>query len=123
MLSPTIYLRSHSSLPTGLSIKQEILNMEWNSIEEISNLDLMALLHSHHWHYICIQRPHTCVGMAKTPQRATSRAIQQGLRQICPAFNAVEISPGLVSRFGSIYFAKVTLYSRQIQRGFPGVAV
>jgi len=123
MLSPTIYLRSHSALPTGLSIRQEFLNMQWNSLDEMSSLDLRALLHSHHWHYICMQRPQTCVGMAKTPQRATNRAIQQGLRQICPAFNAVEISPGPVSRFGSIYFAKVTLYSRQIQQGFPGVAV
>jgi hypothetical protein len=122
MPHPSIFLRSNSPLPHGLNIKQEVLSEQWNALSEISSLDLVALLSAHRWLYIRMQKPHSCIGMAVTPDKATSSAILYGLHEMSTVFNAVEVEFGPVLRYGMIYFSRIILYSSQIQQDLPKAA-
>ena len=68
------------------------------------------------WHFMFLQTAHSRVGIGRTAESATSKAMTLALGQTEGRFNAAELGLVKVSRYLGFHVARATIYTRHIQQ-------
>lgn len=102
-------------LPDGLLLQQSNVDADWNSVMDISGLDLSTLVQQHGWHCIWLAGGFSRCSVGRTPEAASSKAIRTALEAISMRFNAAEIDSLRVASYRGFYLARVTMRTRHIQ--------
>lgn len=111
-----MFLRVGCSLPDGLGLKQQHFSESWMSVENMLSPVLDVGLRAKGWHFMWLEGAHSRLGIGRTEQSATGRAITLVLNQIKGSLNAAELDSINVSRYPGFWIAKGTLHARQIQQ-------
>jgi hypothetical protein len=116
MSAPTVFLRKRCLLPPGLHLPQIGVNEDWNSVMGLAGWELSACVQARGWHCMWLSGGFSTVGLGRTVESASSKAIQAGLHAILPQFNAAEIEMIRVASYNGFSIARVKIHARQIQQ-------
>ena len=86
------------------------------SVENATAATLDAQVRSAGWHFMFLQTAHSRVGIGRTAESATSRAMALALKQTEGRFNAAELGLVKVTKYPGVHVARATLHTRQIQQ-------
>lgn len=111
-----IFLRTGCILPDGIGLIQRQFGENWMSIENATAATLDVGIRNAGWHFMCLQTAHSRVGIGRTAEAATDKAMALALKQTEGRFNAAELGLVKVRRFPGFYVARATLHTRQIQQ-------
>ena len=111
-----MFLRTGSILPIGMALKQTRFDEKWMSVENVTSASLDAQVRSAGWHFMFLQTAHSGIGIGRTVEAATNKAMALALKQTEGSFNAAGLGLIKVTRFPGLYVAKATLHTRQIQQ-------
>ena len=116
MNNAVVYLRKQSVLPAGLSLLQDTLDDEWNSVPDISGWDLNDRVLEQGWHCIWVSGEYSRIGIGRSPETASAKAILATLDAVAGLYNAAEIDSISVASYLAFSVARVTIHARQIQK-------
>jgi hypothetical protein len=111
-----MFLRTGCILPDGMGLIQTRFGEKWMSVENATAATLDARVRNAGWHFICLQTAHSRLGIGRTAESATSRAMALVLNQTEGRFNAAELSLVKVTRYLGFHVARATLHTRQNQQ-------
>lgn len=111
-----IFLRAGCILPVGMELIQTRFDEKWMLVENATAATPDARVRNAGWHFMFLQTAHSRVGIGRTAESATSKAIALALKQTEKRFNAAELSAIKVTRYPGFHIAKATLHIRQIQQ-------
>ena len=111
-----IFLRKGCSLPRELALIQEPFGEKWTSVEDTTAVALDIKLRNADWHFMWLTEAHSCLGIGRTAELASSNAIVLALKKVQQRFNAAELSQLKITKYPGFQVAKVELHPRQIQR-------
>lgn len=112
-----MFLRTGSVLPDGMELTQTRFDEEWRSVENATAATLDSRIRNAGWHFMCLQTAHSRVGIGRTAESATSKAMARALKQTEGGFNAAELGLVKVTRYPGFHVARATFHTRQIQQG------
>jgi hypothetical protein len=111
-----MFLRTGCILPAGMELVQTRFDEKWLSVENATAATLDAQVRSMGWHFMFLQSAHSRVGVERTAELATSKAMVRALKQTEDRFNAAELGLVKVTRYPGFHIARATLHTRQIQQ-------
>ena len=111
-----MFLRTGCILPDGMDLIQTRFDEKWMSVENATAAILDARIRNAGWHFMFLQTAHSRLGIGRTAESATSKAMALALKQTEGRFNAAGLGLIKVTRFPGLYVAKATLHTRQIQQ-------
>jgi hypothetical protein len=111
-----MFLRTGCILPAGMELVQTRFDEKWLSVENATAATLDAQVRSMGWHFMFLQTAHSRVGVGRTAELATSKAMVRALKQTEDRFNAAELGLVKVTRYPGFHIARATLHTRQIQQ-------
>jgi hypothetical protein len=111
-----MFLRTDCVLPDGMELLQRQFGEKWMSVENVTAATLDARVRNAGWHFMWMQTAHSRLGIGRTAESVTSKAIALALKQTEGRFNAAELGVVKVTRYPGFYVARVTLHTRQIQQ-------
>ena len=111
-----IFLRTGCILPDGMALIQRRFAENWMSVENETAATLDLEIRNAGWHFMCLQTAHSRVGIGRTAEAATNKAMALAPKQTEGRFNAAELGSVKVTRFPGLYVARATLHTRQIQQ-------
>jgi hypothetical protein len=111
-----MFLRTGCILPAGMELVQTRFDEKWLSVENATAATLDAQVRSMGWHFMFLQTAHSRVGVERTAELATSKAMVRALKQTEDRFNAAELGLVKVTRYPGFHIARATLHTRQIQQ-------
>jgi hypothetical protein len=111
-----MFLRTGCILPAGMELMQTRFDEKWMSVENATAATLDAQVRSMGWHFMFLQTAHSRVGVERTAELATSKAMVRALKQTEDRFNAAELGLVKVTRYPGFHIARATLHTRQIQQ-------
>jgi hypothetical protein len=112
-----MFLRTSCSLPIGMKLLQTRFDEKWMSVEDANAATVDARVRSAGWHFMFLQTAHSRVGIGRTVESATSKAVTLALKQTEGRFNAAELGLVKVTRYPGFHVVRATLHTRQIQQG------
>jgi hypothetical protein len=86
------------------------------SVENAAPAQLGLAVRDAGWHFMWIEKACTRIGWGLSDEAAITRAITRGLTQTGARFDAAELSFVQISSYLGLYIAKVTIYTRHIQK-------
>jgi hypothetical protein len=110
-----IFLRTGCILPHGMELIQKRFDEKWMSVENATAAALDVRVRNAGWHFMCLQTAHSRVGIGRTAESATSKAMALALKKTDVRFNAAELGLVKVTRYPGFHVARLTLHTRQIQ--------
>jgi len=110
-----MFLRTGCSLPPKLALIQEPFCQSWATAESTSAASLDIGLRKAGWHFMWLTEAHSCIGIGRTAESASSKAITTGLKKIHLRFNAAELDLLKITKYPGFHVARVILRTRQIQ--------
>ncbi len=111
-----MFLRTGCILPDGIGLIQRRFGENWMSVENATAATLDVGIRNAGWHFMCLQTAHSRLGIGRTAESATNKAMALALKQTEGRFNAAELGAVKVTRFPGLYVARATLHTRQIQQ-------
>jgi hypothetical protein len=111
-----MFLRTSCVLPDGMNLIQTRFDEKWMWVENVTASTLDAQVRRAGWHFMFLQTMHSRVGIGRTAESATSKAVAQALKQTEGRFNAAELGLVKVTRYPGFHVARATLHTRQIQQ-------
>jgi hypothetical protein len=111
-----MFLRTDCLLPDGMGLIQKQFGEKWMAVENATAATLDVRIRNAGWHFMCLQTAHSRVGIGRTAESATSRAMALALKQTEGRFNAAELGLVKVTRYPGFHVARATLHTRQIQQ-------
>ena len=111
-----MFLRTGCILPDGIGLIQTRFGENWMSVENATAITLDVGIRNAGWHFMCLQTAHSRVGIGRTAEAATNKAMTLALKQTEGRFNAAELGLVKVTRYPGFYVARATLHTRQIQQ-------
>jgi hypothetical protein len=111
-----MFLRTGCILPVGMELIQTRFGEKWMSVENATAATLDVGIRNAGWHFMCLQIAHSRLGIGRTAESATNKAMTLALEQTEGRFNAAELGLVKVTRFPGLYVARATLHTRQIQQ-------
>jgi hypothetical protein len=112
----SMFLRTDCVLPDAMGLIQRRFGERWVSVENATGATLDVQVRDAGWHFMYLLVAHSRVGLGRTVESATSRAMTRALTQTEERFNAAELGPVRVKRYPGFYVARATLHTRQIQQ-------
>jgi hypothetical protein len=116
MKQDAMFLRTDCILPEGMGLVQRRFGEKWMSVENVTSATLDARVRSAGWHFMWLQTAHSRLGIGRTAESATSKAVALALKQTEGRFNAAELGVVKVRRYPGFHVARATLHTRQIQQ-------
>jgi hypothetical protein len=107
-----MFLRTGCILPGGMELTQRRFGEKWMSVENATAATLDALVRNAGWHFMCLQTAHSRLGIGRTAESATSKAMALALNQTEGRFNAAELGLLKVKRYLGFHVARATLHTR-----------
>jgi hypothetical protein len=86
------------------------------SVENATATSLDVRVRNAGWHFMCSQTAHSSVGIGRSAESATAKAMALALKQTERRFNAAELDLVKVTRYPGFHVARATLHTRQIQQ-------
>jgi hypothetical protein len=86
-----MFLRTGCILPDGMELTQRRFGEKWMSVENATAATLDARVRNAGWHFMCLQTAHSRLGIGRTAESATSKAMALALNQTEGRFNAAEL--------------------------------
>jgi hypothetical protein len=111
-----MFLRTDCLLPDGMGLIQKQFGEKWMAVENATAATLDVRIRNAGWHFMCLQTAHSRVGIGRTAESATSKAMALALKQTEGRFNAAELGLVKVTRYPGFHVARATLHTRQIQQ-------
>jgi hypothetical protein len=111
-----MFLRTDCLLPDGMGLIQKQFGEKWMAVENATAATLDVRIRNAGWHFMCLQTAHSRVGIGRTAESATSKAMALALKQTEVRFNAAELGLVKVTRYPGFHVARATLHTRQIQQ-------
>ena len=111
-----MFLRTGCILPDGMELTQRRFGEKWMSVENATAATLDARVRNAGWHFMCLQTAHSRLGIGRTAESATSKAMALAFNQTEGRFNAAELGLVKVTRYLGFHVARATLHTRQIQQ-------
>src|ERR1700709_2547570 len=111
-----MFLRTGCILPDGMELTQRRFGEKWMSVENATAATLDARVRNAGWHFMCLQTAHSRLGIGRTAESATRKAMALALNQTEGRFNAAELGLVKVTRYLVFHVARATLHTRQIQQ-------
>ena len=111
-----MFLRTDCLLPDGMGLIQRQFGEKWMSVENAKAATLDVRIRNAGWHFMCLQTAHSRVGIGRTAESATNKAMALALKQTEGRFNAAELGLVKVTRYPGFHVARATLHTRQIQQ-------
>jgi hypothetical protein len=111
-----MFLRTGCILTDGMGLVQTRFGENWMSVGNATAATLDGRIRNAGWHFMCLQTAHSRVGIGRTAESATSKAMVLALKQTEGRFNAAELGLVKVTRYPGFYVARATLHTRQIQQ-------
>jgi hypothetical protein len=111
-----IFLRTGCALPAGLELTQRRFSEKWMSVENATAATLDVRIRNAGWHFMFLHAAHSRVGIGRTAESATIKAMTLALGQTEGRFNAAELGVVKVSRYPGFHVARATIHTRQIQQ-------
>jgi hypothetical protein len=111
-----MFLRTDCLLPDGMGLIQKQFGEKWMAVENATAATLDVRIRNAGWHFMCLQTSHSRVGIGRTAESATSKAMALALKQTEGRFNAAELGLVKVTRYPGFHVARATLHTRQIQQ-------
>jgi hypothetical protein len=111
-----MFLRTGCILPDGMDLVQTRFDEKWMSVENATAATLDARVRNAGWHFMCLQTAHSRLGIGRTAESATSKAMALALNQTEGRFNAAELGLVKVTKCLGFHVARATLHTRQIQQ-------
>jgi hypothetical protein len=111
-----MFLRTGCILPGEMQLTQRRFGEKWMSVENATAATLDALVRNAGWHFMCLQTAHSRLGIGRTAESATSKAMALAFTQTEGRFNAAELGLVKVTRYLGFHVARATLHTRQIQQ-------
>jgi hypothetical protein len=111
-----MFLRTGCILPVGMELIQTRFDEKWMSVENATAATLDAQVRNAGWHFMFLQTAHSRVGIGRTAESATTKAMALALKQTEGRFNAAELGLVKVMRYPGFHVARATLHTRQIQQ-------
>lgn len=112
----TMFLRTGCILPGGMDLIQTRFAENWMSVENATAAILDVKIRNSEWHFMYLQTAHSGVGIGRTAEGATSKAMGLALKQTEGRFNAAEVDMVKVTRFLGFHVARATLHTHHIQQ-------
>jgi hypothetical protein len=111
-----MFLRTDCLLPDGMGLIQKQFGEKWMAVENATAATLDVRIRNAGWHFMCLQTAHSRVGIGRTAESATCKAMALALKQTEGRFNAAELGLVKVTRYPGFHVARATLHTRQIQQ-------
>ena len=111
-----MFLRTSCVLPVGMNLIQTRFDEKWMSVENATASTLDPQVRRAGWHFMFLQTMHSRVGIGRTAESATRKAVAHALKQTEGRFNAAELGLVKVTRYPGFHVARATLHTRQIQQ-------
>jgi len=111
-----MFLRTGCILPDGMELIQTRFGENWMSVGNATAAMLDTRVRNAGWHFMWMQIAHSRVGIGRTAESATSKAIALALKQAEGRFNAAELGLVKVKKYPGFHVARATLHTRQIQQ-------
>jgi hypothetical protein len=111
-----MFLRTDCLLPDGMGLIQKQFGEKWMAVENATAATLDVRIRNAGWHFMCLQTSHSRVGIGRTAESATGKAMALALKQTEGRFNAAELGLVKVTRYPGFHVARATLHTRQIQQ-------
>ena len=111
-----MFIRTDCILPDGMGLIQTRFGEKWMSVENATATTLDIKIRNAGWHFMFLQTAHSRVGIGRTAESATSKAMTLALGQTEGRFNAAELGLVKVSRYLGFHVARATIYTRHIQQ-------
>jgi hypothetical protein len=111
-----MFLRTGCILPDGMELRQTQFGENWMSVENATAATLDKRIRNAGWHFMCLQTAHSRLGIGRTAESATSKAMALALKQTEGRFNAAELGLVKITRYLGFHVARATLHTRQIQQ-------
>jgi hypothetical protein len=111
-----MFLRTGCVLPDGLELTQKRFNENWMSVENATAATLDVWIRNEGWHFMFLHAAHSRLGVGRTAESATNKAMARALKQTEGRFNASELGLIKVTRYPGFHVARATLHARQIQQ-------
>ena len=89
-----MFLRTGCILPDGIGLIQRRFGENWMSVENATAATLDFGIRNAGWHFMCLQTAHSRVGIGRTAEAATNKAMALALKQTEGRFNAAELGCG-----------------------------
>ena len=86
------------------------------SVENATAVTLDTRIRNAGWHFMFLQTAHSRLGIGRTAETATSKAMDLALKQTEGRFNAAELGLVKITKYPGFYVARATLHTRQIQQ-------
>ena len=112
-----MFLRTGCILPDGMDLIQTRFDEQWMSVENATAATLDTRIWNAGWHFMFLQTAHSRLGIGRTAESATSKAMALALKQTEGRFNAAELGLGKVTRYPGFHVARATLPTREVQQG------
>ena len=93
-----MFLRTGCILPDGMELIQTRFDEKWMSVENATAATLDARIRNAGWHFMFLQTAHSRLGIGRTAESATSKAMALALKQTEGRFNAAELGLVKVTR-------------------------
>jgi hypothetical protein len=87
------------------------------SVENANAATLDARIRNARWHFMFLQTAHSRLGIGRTAESASSKAMALALKRTEGRFNAAELGLVEITRYPGFHVARATLHTRQIQQG------
>lgn len=116
MSTARVYLRKQCILPPDIDLQQSSVDEDWNAVPEISGYDLNDRVLEKGWHCIWVSGEYSRVGIGRSPEAASSKAVRATLNAVSGSWNAAEIDSISIASYMAFSVARVTIHARQIQK-------
>jgi hypothetical protein len=117
-----VYLRQQCQLPPNIDLQQNSVDEEWNAVANMTGWDLNDRVLEQGWHCIWVSGPYSRVGIGRSPEEASSKAILATLNAVSASWNAAEIDSISIASYMAFSVAKVTIHARQIHKDYALVS-
>jgi hypothetical protein len=99
-----------------MELIQTRFDEKWMSVENATAATLDARIRNAGWHFMFLHTAHSRLGIGRTAESATSKAMALALKRTESRFNAAELGLVKITRYPGFHVARATLHTRQIQQ-------
>ena len=118
MSTASVYLRKECQLPPNIDLQQNSVDEEWNAVAGITGWDLNDRVLQEGWHCIWVSGQYSRVGVGRSPEAASSKAVLATLNAVSASWNAAEIDSISIASYMAFSVARVTIHARHIQKSY-----